>query len=322
MRIAGPKEIRTQGGKVIDINESPREDPQSARSKMESLRGQIERISILAIGVIATAISLADMFGVLDGFPFIKAKIPVFVLLILGILSVYLVFERRGSLDTLEKHLQQLTTNVNAIDPKLDVVAQRIGDVVLHGAEFFHSTDELLTRMTELTIGSEHVSTLNLSQHRGSSPALDRYFDQVHEYMRRTSSPMKSFRNLATLENPGKAKWVMERAIYLIDTGKMSTGVMPSVKFGFLICFRIVLKRGQSYVFIYPPINPGGALDGLLFRDPQITNIMLKYFDAAWGASSLLHEGKRVYEAGLGLIAQTDPNLKTEAAYIELSKRL
>ena len=292
------------------------------KQQMESLRGEIDRITILVIGVISAAISLADIFGVLDGFPFIKEKIPVFVLLVLGILSAYLVFERRGSLDKLEKHLQQLTTNVNALGPKLADVAYRI-DVVPHGAEFFHSTDKLLRRMTDLTIGSEHVKTLNLSPHVVGSPALDSYFEQVNDYIRQTSSPLKSFKNLSTLETPQKATWVMQRAIDLIDTGKMSTGVIPSPKSGFLICFHIVLKtERESYVFIYPPIRRGGAIDGLLLKGPEVTNIMLKCFDEAWGASSVLHEGETVHKDGLGLISKTHPSLKTEAAYIQLSRRV
>src|SRR5262245_29573635 len=129
-------------------------------------RETAERITMIVVALLATAVSLADIFGVLEAFHAlhpVQEKIPVIVLLLLGLVSLYLVFERRGKLDKIETELLSLTSGLNNINLHISSCFDQIPNIALHGVEFFSTTDQILERMTEATIGAETVSTLNLS---------------------------------------------------------------------------------------------------------------------------------------------------------------
>lgn len=210
------------------------------------MRDKIETFSLLGSALGITIISLLDLFGLLNGVPFLSQRIPTMTLLVLGIAVGYIALERRSKLDTIENTLHEIQKHINT--------------EAMRGIEVFSTADELMARMTEITVGAESVSTLNLSPSRGTSPALDRYFTQVHRYIKKHDSQMKSFRTLASLESISKARWILERCVELAGTGRVSTSLLPPAVGSntFLMGFHIVFKENDPMCFF---------IDQLIQRD-------------------------------------------------------
>lgn len=175
--------------------------------------------------------------------------------------------------------------------------------------------------MTEVTVGSEMVSTLNLSPPLGTSPAQDHYFIQVSRYIKSRESRMRSFRTLASLEGMAKARWVLERAADLAPTGSVSTSViprslmLPDTVTHILMGFHIVHKEGVPYVFFYRPIDPAGVMDWFLIKNREVARIMQKYFEVLWHHGLPVHVGKRVHTRGLQELLAIEPALIEEQSY-------
>jgi len=66
------------------------------------MRDTIEHFSLFATAGISIVISLLDLFGLLEGIPFLVGRTSTISLLVLGIVVSYLAFERRGKLDKIE----------------------------------------------------------------------------------------------------------------------------------------------------------------------------------------------------------------------------
>ena len=228
-------------------------------------------------------------------------------LLVLGIAVGYIALERRSKLDTIENTLHEIQKHINT--------------EAMRGIEVFSTADELMARMTEITVGAESVSTLNLSPSRGTSPALDRYFTQVHRYIKKHDSQMKSFRTLASLESISKARWILERCVELAGTGRVSTSLLPPAVGSntFLMGFHIVFKENQSYVFFYRPIDPAGLMDSFLLKNAEVSAIMLKYFEFLWHISTGVNYGKRIDIKGLEQILKIDPSLAQDKNFVILN---
>jgi hypothetical protein len=225
---------------------------------------------------------------------------------VLGIALGYLVFERKNKIDKIENLAHEIykLTNEDAQD-----------------IEVFHTTSEFLERMTEVTVGAEKVSTLNLSPAKGTSPALDKYFAAVHRYIKKQGTSLRSFRSIASLESLSKARWVLERSVELVATGKVSVSLFGPEINSSLFGFHVVHKAGVPFVFFYRPVDPSGLMDCFLLKhNTEIANIILKYFEVLWNSSTSLHQGKRVDKQGLHLMLNVDKSLAQDKAYLALEQ--
>jgi hypothetical protein len=281
------------------------------------MRDAVSTFALLGTSLVVLAFSLLDLTGMLDGVQFLRDRVPIMTLIVLGITLSYLALERRDKLDSIDSGLdeiQQLLQNTHV----------RLLNPALLGIEVFESTNELLKRMTEVTVGAEIVSTLNLSPPRGTSPPQDDYFSRVHRYLKSRDCGLRSFRTLASLEGVSKAKWVLERAAELAPTGRVSTSVMPrslllpDTVTQILLGFHIVHKEGILYVFFYRPINPTGVMDSFLIKSAEVARIMQKYFEVLWHRAIPLHVGKQVDARGLEELLEVDPLIADNPAYLHL----
>jgi hypothetical protein len=75
----------------------------------KSLSSTIELVLLLALPVISLVISVLDLFDLLNSVPFITDRLPALVLLSVGFVATYLVFERRTKLDSMAQMLDERT---------------------------------------------------------------------------------------------------------------------------------------------------------------------------------------------------------------------
>lgn len=277
-------------------------------------------MSLAACAVVVILFSVADLLGLLDGVPSLKSQAPVVTLAALGVVLAYLVVERRSSLghieDRIEATLERLTTiQTGLLLPELI------------GMEVFATTEEMMRRITAVTVGSEQVNTLNLSPPAGVNSSLDAYLSEVHAYLRSGNPALRSFRIISSLESAGKARWVLGRAAHLSSTGKVSCAVIPGnilpseAVTEVLLPFHIVVKGGLTYVFFYRynmHIDPTAVADCFLLKNTAVGRIMTAYFERLWQLAVPLHVGTRIDCRGLAEIANVDPSLAREPVYAEL----
>jgi hypothetical protein len=233
----------------------------------------------LGLGSSIIAIVIAVVNGVRPGTIHLSEDITLtFLLVVLTLIATY-VYGRIEHIATMQDR----------------VLAQPV-----QGIEVFHSADELLARLAEVTVGASTVSTLNLSPPRGASPPLDDYFLALAKYLHSVGTPLRSFRSLAHISDAPKAKWVVDRAQELAPTGKFSQAIFNTgPRNVFPAGFHVVAKGDDYYVFIYPGISLTGMMQCFMIKNEQLYGIMLGYFDSLWSKALIIHEGKNFYDVNL-----------------------
>lgn len=209
-----------------------------------------------------------------------------------------------------------LTAFAAYVHGRLDQVAEQQTHLLnqpAQGVEVFHTSEKFLEKLMEISIGAETVSTLNLSPARGEHNNLDVYFQRLHAYIRARRSPLRSFRSIASLDNSQKMRFLLARSLELVGTGRASFAVFRQTSTGPLLhplSMHITVKDGQSFVFLFPPVNLTGAMDSVLIRNEAVAQVMLGHFDKLWQAALHLNEGRRVYAPNLELLADLHPDLR------------
>jgi len=157
---------------------------------------------------------------------------------------------------------------------------------------------------------------------KGKDTILDKYFNNVDRYISHKNNNLETFRSIASIENIEKARWVIERTNCLLKSGKFSSAFFPiesKAKFP-IIGFHIVYRKKHEtpYIYIFPPVSPGGITHGFLLRNKEIADIMLKYFDAMWFFSNVITEGLTVNKEELENLASSFDDIKNSEHYKEL----
>ncbi len=184
----------------------------------------------------------------------------------------------------------------------------------VQGIEVFTTSHAFIQKLIEITVGSETVSTLNLSPPKGEHPNLDVYFDRVHHYIRGKRTPLRSFRSIASLDSHAKIAWLLERSAALAPTGKASFAVFSQAhveSLGHPLSFHVTYKGGHPFVFVFPPVDLTGTMDPYLIKNEAVARIMVEYFNKLWERSVVLNEGRRVRSDGLRRLLDLDPGLES-----------
>ena len=80
------------------------------------MREKIEQLVLLSTAILSIVLSVADIFGLLDKITWLSANIPSITLALLGTIAVYLVLERRGKLDEIQKSLDSLDGKLSHVN--------------------------------------------------------------------------------------------------------------------------------------------------------------------------------------------------------------
>lgn len=198
---------------------------------------------------------------------------------------------------------------------------RQILNLPARGVEVFHSSEKFLEKLVEITIGAEEVSTLNLSPPRGQHANLDVYFQRLHQYIRGRRTPLRSFRSIASLDSEAKSAFLLARSAELLDSGRASFAVFNQSVIGPLahpLSVHITRKNGESFVFLYPPVDLTGTMDSVLIRNEAVAKVMLDYFNMLWHKSVVLSEGRRVSLTGIEHLVAVAPSLRETHQYQRL----
>ena len=172
------------------------------------------------------------------------------------------------------------------------------------GIETFYNADTFVERLSDITVGSESIATLNFSPPAGSSAALDRYFERLHAYVSSNDPRLKSFRSIASIESRQKADWIVERSARFVGNSHVSFSCFREQSALRLMCYHVVMKDGVGYVFFYPPVPLTGVMSAFLMVNTKVALLMKEQFDLAWAKSVPVLLGGRARCDGLELLRE------------------
>lgn len=187
------------------------------------------------------------------------------------------------------------------------------------GVELFQTSDTFLQRLTELTVGSTSVSTLNLSSPIGHHHGLDTYFKNVHEYILKPNAELQSFRSLASVDSYHKLEWLVKRAAMLAPSGRSSFAVLKQVTVGAIpLGFHVIVRGPDGYVFFFPPVNLTGQMQAFLIKNRAVADIVVHYFDMLWTMSPVISQGKIPSKSGLEFLWAIDQRIQDNTDFQQL----
>ena len=197
-------------------------------------------------------------------------------------------------------HMTYVYTRMEFMGGRLKELERSLGP---HVMEVFRTRDELFTRMIEVTVGSQSVSTQMFSDPPGEIGGLmEVYFRKVGAYTRKNQRTV--FRRIATLGDSTKSCWLLEVLAEMYGAQNFSLAyidldhrVIP------LLCLHLVEREGQIYSFLFHTIPPTGSICAFLVRSNDVGRVLLDYYNGLWERAPKLMEGKQINLAAIQEIA-------------------
>lgn len=76
------------------------------------LQNKIEKIGIIVIAFICILVSILDFLGALESFSWISQRIPIMILLSIGMIALYLVTQNNRNFIKMEKDIELSKSNI------------------------------------------------------------------------------------------------------------------------------------------------------------------------------------------------------------------
>ena len=221
--------------------------------------------------------------------------------------------------------LSVLALALTYVYARMEQIAEKQADLSnrpFTGVEEYNSSSQLLTRLIDLSVGAERISTLNLSSPMGTHQGLDAYFHKLHAYILENGSHLNTFQSLALVDSEAKLAWIMKRAAMLNSSGRASLAVLQQTTLSAIpLGFHIVYRDGHGFVFFYPPVDLTGQMRCFLVRNTQVADIMQFYFDMLWSGSPQICAGGRIFITGLHFAEKLFPNISGDSNFQRLRKK-
>jgi hypothetical protein len=252
-----------------------------------SLAKRLETITIIGVAVLAIMISLLDLAGIIDGLPWLRNRVSVLTLLVVGAVAAYLISDRF----------------LSARDQS-DEMRQALRDVVeaLHGIEVrqFASRAEFWAYAAERIQGSrKSIDDLTW----GRVPASFRTAQDIaayKEYRRqiklvatgRGGNRIKTFREIMSFPDAVRLPYANEMMreeytnYHLRYYAYDHDGTPPLLQF-------YVFDKSEVLISLISP--SGSSLDNryISFKSHQLADVMSYYFEMAWQDAIILKDTER-----------------------------
>jgi hypothetical protein len=249
-----------------------------------------EKIILITIGTLSIFIAFAHMIGVLEAVPWIEHRVPVFTLLVVGVIAEYLAFENRKKLDRLEHLVREGETKLIRA---LNGVEIKYFEHVSQVYEYAHK--RMLganSSIDDLTWG--HADYFETPDHE---QAHEKYIKDIAKISSRRNF---KYREVMTFPNIGR----LERAEAMIADKKakgyqlryydiIPKGMPPLMEF--------VLIDSEEVIFAFYkwPYAPTAIRFHLSVKHPDIVQLLQDYYEAIWQNAKVLKENNLVDEEAL-----------------------
>lgn len=249
-----------------------------------------EKLILVIIGALSILIALSHMIGLLEAVPWIEHRIPVFTLLIVGIIAEYLAFENKKKLDRIERLVLEGETKLIRA---LNGVEVKYFEHVSQVYEYAHRRMlEAESSIDDLTWGyADHFETPDHKQ------AHEKYIEDIASISSRNNF---RYREVMTFQNVGR----LERAEAMVANKAAKNyqlryyEVIPQ---GMPPLMEFILIDSEEVIFAFYkwPYAPMSIRFHLSVKHPDIAKLLQDYYEAIWHNAKILKENNQVDEAAL-----------------------
>lgn len=246
-----------------------------------SKRFDVDLLLLILVGLSGIAISMLDFFGIMERSPLLSGRIPSMSLLVIGVIAVYLAFERRAKLDRLEEIIMGgFETTILSLDggpirvfkdseALYDYLAKRIS--------------EAQSSVDDLTWG-EISSTVKTKK---QDIAFDQYLSAIRTTLIRGAI---RYREVMTFPSDGilreqrlyRAKTMMEGGFFNYELGyyRLNHENAPP-----LVQFFVIDAKEAIVAFYRGKDLPVEGTVHFSTLNPQIVKFFQDYYNAIWGGA-------------------------------------
>ncbi len=257
---------------------------------------RIDAITIAVIACVAIVVSILDLTGALDGVSWLRNRVPILTLLVVGALAAYLVAEKpsvsRDQAASLQAAIQQAVAASSGIEVR---EFQNRAEFWQYAAERIRSCSATID---DLTWGLSPKSVMTAHD-------LNAYKEYRRQIALATTgkreNQSKTYREIMSF--PDRIRF--SRAIQLMDIRYLNYHLRfydyDHTGSPLLLQFYIFDK---TEVLIASPSLRGGASQLMSFKSKQLAEIMSHYFEVVWRDGIILKDTRTVDLDRLKEVAQ------------------
>ncbi|HKQ06786.1 MAG TPA: hypothetical protein VJ464_16750 [Blastocatellia bacterium] len=232
-----------------------------------------EKIILIVVGGLSILIALSHMIGLLELVPWLEHRIPVFTLLVVGVVAEYLAFENKKKLDSIERLVRDGEAKIIR---SLNGVEVRYFEHVSQVYEYAHKRMlEAKNSIDDLTWGdADHFETPDHRQ------AHEEYIRDIAEI-----SSKKNFRYREVMTFPNIER--LRRAEAMITNNKakgyqLKYYEIPPQGMPPLMEFLLIDSEEVIFAFYKWPYSPTSIQFHLAVKHPDIVKLLEDYYTAVW----------------------------------------
>lgn len=234
-------------------------------NKGKQMAEKIERITLIAIITISIIVSVLDFAGVLDNISWLAGRTASFTLLLVAVIASYLVSERFGKLEKIEKSIsintEKLLSSLSGVEAKTIPTAE-----------------EALEYMATRVALAE-----NKIDHAALAPPIPRRAPYSNKWEKSIEKVLKSnkvmYRYIASFSDKARAErvqnYVSNPSIqkYFVRFYELGNGSAPALSF---------VMIDDTEVIMHYPYEPGQSEVFLSIKHPDVVRLFEAYFRSLW----------------------------------------
>lgn len=250
-----------------------------------SIAKKVETLTVTLAAVTAIVISVLDLAGVLDNVPWMKNRIPVLTLLILGAFIAYLIAEKplaeREQATTLQEAIRQAVAASSGVDVQ---VFKNRGEFWQHASECIRNCKSTIDDLTWGLIPASDVMAHETAAYQEYRRQIGLATTGKGEHRE------KNYREIMSFPNGSR----LSLALSLMDDRHPNYNIRfydyDHTGSPLLLQFYIFDK---SEVLISSPVPRGGSSEGQLvsIKSTQLAEILSHYFETVWRDAIVLKRG-------------------------------
>lgn len=244
--------------------------------------GKIELIILIITIVVSGLISLADLFGLLDGIEWLSNRIGTITLLTVGLLAGYILIERRGKLESISGEIQKLAESEQGATTR---IIESLNGVEV---QVFDSPIECLKYVNlRLSKAKKQIDDLSWTPEVGKSEDLPPIIQENLKYRRQVqaTADRMPYREVFIFNRKSRLEKFLE--FLSRNAPGYSCGYFESSNDVPLLQYMII--DSQEVVFLT------GDYSFVAFNHPRLVKLFIEYYDDIWNKSIKLKHGNRIF---------------------------
>lgn len=273
-----------------------------------------ERLVLIAISILAIAVSLAEIFGVLENLTWVEERIPLITLVFLGIAIPYLVLRTSPIPPTIEEITDSFDSRIEGLHSELRSTREFQIQTFNKLEDFYYYIADKLNGATnkvdDITWGS-----LTAYKTEAQEDAYGAYVTAMHTACQKRTIEYREISSLSDQHYFNRAIEMIQKGYQSYDLGYFDIAKVPFPLLSFMtIDSRELLgwfyldRSGINYAReVYVAIN-----------DPVIVKVFEGYFESLWNPTHKIKVGSTIDQ---GLLASVAKTLEVEMPNLLLPQR-